>query len=126
MAYGSLRYAISPMPDAICRKMTYLEALRYLSSLVNYEQKSNYPYLDSFELKRVEDFLRLLGEPQKDLKCLHIAGSKGKGSTCVFAAYILKSRIRLVYIPSALVDFRKNPVLEPKPRTRKEKENLKE
>ena len=90
MAYGSLRYAISPMPDAICRKMTYLEALRYLSSLVNYEQKSNYPYLDSFELKRVEDFLRLLGEPQKDLKCLHIAGSKGKGSTCVFAAYILR------------------------------------
>ena len=88
--------------------MTYPEALRYLSSLVNYEQKSNYPYLDSFELKRVEDFLRLLGEPQKDLKCLHIAGSKGKGSTCVFAAYILRRagfRVGL-YTSPHLSDFR--------------------
>ena len=100
--------------------MTYPEALRYLSSLVNYEQKSNYPYLDSFELKRVEDFLRLLGEPQKDLKCLHIAGSKGKGSTCVFAAYILRRagfRVGL-YTSPHLSDFRERiRVLKPKAAT---------
>lgn len=88
--------------------MSYLEALRRLSSLVNYEQKSNYPYLDSFELERMTGFLRLLGEPQKDLKCLHIAGSKGKGSTCMFAAYILRrAGFRVgVYTSPHLIDFR--------------------
>ena len=88
--------------------MSYPEALRYLNSLTNYEQKSNYPYLDSFELKRTEGFLRLLGEPQRGLKCLHIAGSKGKGSTCVFAAYILRQagfRVGL-YTSPHLIDFR--------------------
>ncbi|MDO8747551.1 MAG: folylpolyglutamate synthase/dihydrofolate synthase family protein [Candidatus Omnitrophota bacterium] len=96
--------------------MTYPEALRYLNSLTNYEQKSNYPYLDSFELERVEGFLRLLGEPQKGLKCLHIAGSKGKGSTCVFAAYILRQagfRVGL-YTSPHLIDFRERiRVLKP-------------
>ncbi len=70
--------------------MSYLEALRYLNSLNNYEQKSGYSYSDSFDLERMKGFLRLLGEPQIGLKCLHIAGSKGKGSTCVFAAHILR------------------------------------
>jgi len=32
----------------------------------------------------------LLGNPQDGLKCLHVAGTKGKGSTCAFIAYILK------------------------------------
>src|SRR3989338_5880095 len=88
--------------------MSYLEALRYLNSLTNYEQKSNYPYSDSFELKRTEGFLRLLGQPQRGLKCLHIAGSKGKGSTCVFAAYILrKAGFRVgLYTSPHLIDCR--------------------
>jgi dihydrofolate synthase/folylpolyglutamate synthase len=34
--------------------------------------------------------LRLLGNPHQCLRAVHIAGSKGKGSTCVFAANILK------------------------------------
>ena len=96
--------------------MSYLEALRYLNSLTNYEQKSNYPYSDSFELKRTEGFLRLLGQPQRGLKCLHIAGSKGKGSTCVFAAYILRQagfRVGL-YTSPHLIDFRERiRVLKP-------------
>jgi len=70
--------------------MSYLKALRYLNSLNNYEQKSGYSYSDSFDLERMKGFLRLLGEPQIGLKFLHIAGSKGKGSTCVFAAHILR------------------------------------
>src|SRR3989339_274022 len=96
--------------------MSYLEALRYLNSLTNYEQKSNYPYSDSFELKRTEGFLRLLGQPQRGLKCLHIAGSKGKGSACVFAAYILRQAgFRVGLYPSPhLIDFRERiRVLKP-------------
>ncbi len=72
-------------------KMTYLQALSYLNSFINYEKKDSYSYQESFRLERVEGFLRLLGNPQDGLKCLHIAGTKGKGSVCVFAANILRA-----------------------------------
>ena len=72
-------------------KMTYLQALSYLNSFINYEKKDSYFYQESFRLERVKEFLRLLGNPQDSLKCLHIAGTKGKGSVCVFAANILRA-----------------------------------
>ena len=34
--------------------------------------------------------MRLLGRPEQALRVIHIAGTKGKGSTCAFAANILK------------------------------------
>ena len=70
--------------------MTYPEAIRYLESFVNYEKIPSYPYKESLKLERVKDFLKIIGEPQKSLKCIHVAGSKGKGSTCAFLAYILR------------------------------------
>lgn len=33
--------------------------------------------------------MRFLGEPQKEIKCIHVAGSNGKGSTCSMLASIL-------------------------------------
>lgn len=40
-------------------------------------------------LERVEKLLEFIGNPQKELKCFHIAGSNGKGSTASFIASIL-------------------------------------
>jgi len=37
-----------------------------------------------------KDPLRLVGNPHNGLKFIHVAGSKGKGSTCAFVAYILR------------------------------------
>ena len=71
--------------------MTYRQAITYLNNFVNYEKKDYYSYRKSFRLGRMKGFLRLLGNPQDSLKCLHIAGSKGKGSVCIFAANILRS-----------------------------------
>jgi dihydrofolate synthase/folylpolyglutamate synthase len=88
--------------------MTYPEALRYLNSFVNYEKEKDYPYRKSFKLEKMEGFLKLLKNPQESLSCLHIAGSKGKGSTCAFIAYILREagfKIGL-YTSPHLVDFR--------------------
>ena len=53
--------------------MTYLQALSYLNSFINYENKDSYSYRESFRLERVEGLLRLLDNPQDSLKCLHIA-----------------------------------------------------
>ena len=72
--------------------MTYEEALRYLDSFLNYEQVVNYRYPDAFRLDRMSQFLQRLGNPHQRYPALHVAGTKGKGSTCAFAAAILKAR----------------------------------
>ncbi|MCM8792100.1 MAG: bifunctional folylpolyglutamate synthase/dihydrofolate synthase [Candidatus Omnitrophica bacterium] len=70
--------------------MTYQEAIRYLESLINYEKISRWSYKESLKLERIKNFLKLIGNPQEGLNCIHIAGSKGKGSTCAFISYILR------------------------------------
>ena len=40
-------------------------------------------------LERIEKILELLGNPQDKLKCIHVAGTNGKGSVCVIIATIL-------------------------------------
>ena len=88
--------------------MTYPETVQYLESFVNYEQIPAYPYRESLKLERVKNFLGQIDNPQDSLKCLHIAGTKGKGSTCVFVAYILRQagyRVGL-YTSPHLSDFR--------------------
>ena len=71
--------------------MTYPEALQYFDSFLNYEQTLAYRYPEAFSLERVQDFLRRLGDPQGRYPTLHVAGTKGKGSTCAFAASILQA-----------------------------------
>src|SRR5215216_5100444 len=39
-------------------------------------------------LKRTEVLLDMLGRPHEQFPIIHVAGSKGKGSTCAFAASI--------------------------------------
>ncbi|MCL2456793.1 MAG: bifunctional folylpolyglutamate synthase/dihydrofolate synthase, partial [Defluviitaleaceae bacterium] len=41
-------------------------------------------------LSRISELMRLLGDPQKNLKFVHIAGTNGKGSTAAMLANILK------------------------------------
>lgn len=40
-------------------------------------------------LERVENFLDLIGNPQKNLKIIHVAGTNGKGSVCATLSAIL-------------------------------------
>lgn len=71
--------------------MTYEESLQYIEKLVNYErlpQKSGKP---AFKLDRMKAFLNYLGNPQEKLDIIHVAGTKGKGSTSCFIAHILKA-----------------------------------
>jgi len=98
--------------------MTYLETVQYLESFINYEKIPVYPYKESLKLERVKNFLATIDNPQDSLKCLHIAGTKGKGSTCVFVAYILRQAGYKVglYTSPHLSDFRERiRILRPKP-----------
>ena len=51
---------------------------------------SNYWNGGTFGLGRVTKLLQLMGNPQKDLKFIHIAGTNGKGSTASMSASILR------------------------------------
>ncbi|CAM9002678.1 unnamed protein product [Rhodiola kirilowii] len=69
--------------------------LDYMDNLKNYE-KSGVPRGagtdsdDGFDLGRMRRLMARLGNPQSNLKVVHIAGTKGKGSTAAFLSNILR------------------------------------
>ena len=65
-------------------------ALRFLFGRVDYERLTDVPYLpDHFKLDRMRELLDRLGNPQDRMPIVHIAGTKGKGSTAAMLAAIL-------------------------------------
>ena len=62
--------------------MKYNEAMDYIANTSRFGM--------NFGLERVETMLSLLGNPEKNLKCIHIAGTNGKGSTTAMITSILK------------------------------------
>ena len=88
--------------------MTYPEVVQYLESFINYEKIPTWSYKESLKLERIKGFLAILDNPQDSLRCIHIAGTKGKGSTCAFISYILRETGYKVglYTSPHLSDFR--------------------
>lgn len=70
--------------------MNSLEVQQYLDSFINHEKSLHISKPSSFKLDRVQALLELLDNPQNELKIIHVAGSKGKGSVCAMTATILK------------------------------------
>ena len=68
--------------------MTYEQAIRFWFDRVNYEQRSPKP--SDLKLDRMRALLARLGDPQQYLRIVHVAGSKGKGSTSAMLAAILR------------------------------------
>jgi dihydrofolate synthase/folylpolyglutamate synthase len=63
------------------------QAVAWWYSFVNYEVRTPQP--DDLKLDRMRDLLRRLGEPHRRLRLLHVAGSKGKGSTSAMLDAVL-------------------------------------
>src|SRR5215510_10825753 len=64
----------------------------YLLNRVNYERSSSIPYnTREFRLDRMRELMEGLGNPQQKLKIIHIAGTKGKGSTSAMIAGALSA-----------------------------------
>ncbi len=70
--------------------VNYGEALGYIYSLTDYERLTRRP--GSFNLDRISQLLKLLGEPQRDFPSFLVAGTKGKGSTAALIASALRSQ----------------------------------
>jgi len=69
---------------------TYEGAVEFLLSRANVE-RTNPAKIDPrvWRLDRMRALMDALGNPQRDVKCVHVAGSKGKGSTCEMVASCL-------------------------------------
>lgn len=68
----------------------YEQAIEFLFGRVNFERTPASGKQD-FKLNRMRRLLELLGNPHEQLPCVHIAGTKGKGSTAVMLAEILSA-----------------------------------
>ena len=80
--------------------MTITEAIDYINAHTWSQWKLG--------LSRTEELLRLLGNPQKQLRFVHVAGSNGKGSTCAMVERILREAGYVTgFYPSPYIeDFR--------------------
>jgi dihydrofolate synthase / folylpolyglutamate synthase len=71
---------------------TYAAALQYLDSLVNYERRPpTQRERNAMTLARTKRMLADLDNPHKSLRSVHIAGTKGKGSTATMLAQMLQN-----------------------------------
>lgn len=66
------------------KSVNYNEALQYIHSLGKFGSKPG--------LERIEKMLSLMGDPQKQLEFIHVAGTNGKGSTSTFIAAALEEQ----------------------------------
>jgi dihydrofolate synthase / folylpolyglutamate synthase len=72
--------------------LTYDQALAFLERFTNYERALRYPYDGwAMNLERVGRLLAALHDPQKNFPVIHLAGTKGKGSTAAMIESILRS-----------------------------------
>ena len=70
----------------------YNQALDYLYSYVDYSLKKSSELAKAhFELGRMLALMALLGNPQDSYPIIHVAGTKGKGSTSALAASALRA-----------------------------------
>lgn len=89
-------------------ELDYRKSIDYLHSLEKFGIKLG--------LERIKKLLAALGNPEKDFKTIHVAGTNGKGSVCAMIASVLKeSNYKTgLYTSPHLIDFRERIVINGK------------
>jgi dihydrofolate synthase/folylpolyglutamate synthase len=83
---------IKAQPTRAAEIDSYTAALKYLAERTNLEKMLPAKITpDAFKLDRMRALLEALGNPERDVKCVHVAGSKGKGSVVEMTASCLSS-----------------------------------
>lgn len=87
----------------------YGKALKVLSTLADYEHRRIVRYTpENFNLDRMRALLKRLGDPHTKFRSVHVAGTKGKGSTCTMIAAMVQANGYKtgLYTSPHLVDIR--------------------
>jgi dihydrofolate synthase/folylpolyglutamate synthase len=71
------------------KKLDYPDAVRKAMSLADFERGTHSPGHSTFHLERIARLLDRLGNPHLDIPTVHVAGTKGKGSTAAIITSIL-------------------------------------
>ena len=67
-------------------------ALRFLAGRIDYERAQSMPCSEeAMKLDRMRELLGRLGNPQDGMPIVHVAGTKGKGSTSAMVAAMLSA-----------------------------------
>ena len=89
--------------------MTFQQAVEYIQGLINYERTPAQAAMSRYlNLDRMRALLELAGSPERELRFVHLAGTKGKGSTAAMIARMLMAAGRRVglYTSPHLITFR--------------------
>lgn len=62
--------------------MTYEEAVGYILEIPKFTKKN--------PLEHTKELLRCLGNPEQCFKVIHVAGTNGKGSVCIYLDAMLR------------------------------------
>ena len=87
---------------------TFDDIINYMSQFTNLEKNLKHMNTRTYRLDRMNKLLEHFDHPEKDFKSIHVAGSKGKGSTSKFLAKGLESQGFKVglYASPHLLDYR--------------------
>ncbi len=79
----------TPTPEHF---QSWEEVQAYLNTVTDYEKMVRYTMKrGEFDLGRVSRYFASLADPQSNYECIHIAGTKGKGSTAIMLDSLLRA-----------------------------------
>jgi dihydrofolate synthase/folylpolyglutamate synthase len=87
----------------------YGKALKFLATLSDYEHRRIVRYNpENFNLDRMRALLKRVGDPHTKFRSVHVAGTKGKGSTCAMITSMVQANgyKTALYTSPHLVDIR--------------------
>ena len=87
---------------------TFDQVVSFMEGFTNLERKTDKYSVRTYRLDRMQALMEVLGNPQNSYRTIHVAGSKGKGSTASFIARGIEAlRFRVgLYMSPHVSDYR--------------------